>query len=507
MNVKRVLITIFIFIVCAGGIALLAYWPFNPKTSHEQRRTRVIIPGTSDGNYTGSDWEENIAFEESYSLKVPPGEGEMVITVLNNDFDYDSIEEQVVVYRNSSEPGSPVSIAYYSFDERSRSYKRQWNSATAATMPGTVSIFTQDLLGDRSPCIIVTGMNSSGEHTITIFHRETGEDRNLPFSKIAEIQIDGSITLQEPERSLAYRQGITSGQAFTIAAYGRDTESENLLDRIEILYNFSPVSGNYEQSRITRIPGSQIEQRRLREILSGDPKVFENFINDLWYYVSPGGTLDKSQYLYFDPEKREIIFFGNETQQVFVWQHSNSTRLGLYISSQNISVVTLRRFLDIELETLDSIRMTVFEDVKLKIRVSADWDGYYRRAGTALKISTDENTVHPYREAVYDSSMGRLRFNLSGDYELVSSGSLTNGRYAFFRVGNQELLELRPFQNVIPAKTGIAENRYVYSIAAAGNSENTDIFTAENLSLSRVRLGASGIHDLHEGQIILTRAR
>ena len=401
---------------------------------------------------------------------------------------------------------NPVSLTLFNYDNRSKTYRRLWNIPVAATMPGTVSLYTQDLIGDRSFCVIITGMNMQGEHTMTVFRENPQGDKKQPFITIAGIQIGGSITVQETERSLAYQQGIAKGQPFVITTYGRDNESNNMMDRVEISYTFNPLKRIYEQSAITRVPGSQIEQRRLREILNGEPKVFEDFIYDLWYYIAPDGTIDKDQYLYFDPVKREIIFYSDDIEQVFVWQNSNSTRYGIYVSSQNISVTTLRRFLDIEMESLDSVRMRVFEDVKLKINLNASWDGLYRRAGAVIRAPTEEKNIRPYIDAVYDSSMGRLRFRTNGEYELSSSGSLTKGRYAFFRVNNQELLELRPEQSGAQsggaqsgAKKNNGENRLIYKLSAMEKGEG--------LSLVRVRLGAVGIHEIHEAPVIMTKAQ
>jgi len=507
-------VPIVIFTLCAIGIAVIALrslrvklpfsveWP-GAKNNLERYRTRVIIPSMeNDGSGENDAWMEH---QDEYALKAPLDGEEQFVSALNFDFYNDSIEEQLVAYRSRLAPqpgpsaGDPlasgqISIAYFSFDEKTGSYRRSWNAPTAASMPGTVSLFTLDLLGDRRDCVILTGMNAEGKHTLTAFHKVEKEDLNQPFVKIAEIQVDGSITIKESERPMAYRQGITKGQPFTILAYGQDSSSDNMLDRIEIEYVYNPSRFFYEQGRITRIPGSQIEQQKVREILSGKPKVFEEFINDLWYHVSPTGAIDRSQYLYFDPGNREIIFYGEDTQQVFSWQNSNSTRYGLYITSQNIAVTTLRRFLDIELESIDSIRMKVFEDVRLKIGVSASWDGSYRRAG---KVYENDAPARPYIEASYDSSMGRLRFYPNGEYELNSSDQLEKGRYAFFRVNDKELLELRPDRNgsLHPGQNN--EDRMIYRIAR----------NAENLSLSRVRLVPAGIQELQEGQVFLTKVR
>jgi hypothetical protein len=503
MNRKQVTVPIVIFTLCAAGIAIFALrssnvklpfnveWMSGAKNNPERYRTRIIVPSLES---TPPGENNGLEFADDYILKTPLDNEEQIISAINIDFYNDSIEEQLVVFR-SRLASDQVSIAYLSYDEQTGSYRRSWNAPTAASMPGTVSLFTLDLLGDRRDCVILTGMNSEGKHTLTAFHKTEIENISQPFIKIAEIQVDGSINIQSSERPLAYRQGIAKGQPFAIIAYGRDPESGNMLDRIEIEYAYNPARRFYEQARITRIPGSQIEQRRVREILSGNSKVFEEFINDLWYHVSPMGTVDRSQYLYFNPANREIIFYGEDTQQVFNWQSSNSTRYGLYITSQNIAVTTLRRFLDIELESLDSIRMKVFEDVRLKIGVSASWDGTYRRAG---KIYKNDTPPRPYTDASYDSSMGRLRFYPNGDYEVNSQDASLKGRYAFFRVNDNDMLELRPESGSRSAQNN--EDRMIYRIT--GN-----INTADTLTLLRVRLGPAGIQELQEGQIFFTRVR
>jgi hypothetical protein len=274
-------------------------------------------------------------------------------------------------------------------------------------------------------------MNSAGEQTLTVF-RAGGE---IFFQKIAELHTDGSIQVQEAERTQAYQTGLANGESFTLAAYGRDFNSTNVLDQVERIYAYNAEKGLYEQRGLNRIPGSQIEQRRVQEVLGGGKEGFEQFITGLWYYVSPQGTLDNRQYIYFDPGSREIIFYGEEIQQVFSWQNSSATRRGLYVSSQNISVTTLRRFLDIELESPDSIRVKVFEDVRLKIYVTAPWDGSYRKAGTAAPAAaagTDpEKTVLPYIDASYDGSIGRLVFPPTETTNSIPAGRSKNGLRLF----------------------------------------------------------------------------
>jgi len=454
----------------------------------ENQGTKIVTPREA-GSASGTGNTEQAVWDANLSTKVPMEDGELVIAVLVHESEEGLVEDQIAVYRRASDSGGPIYATYFGFDEKSNSYKRTWSAPTAATRPETISLFSQDLVGDRSKCIIVTGMNARNEHTMTVFRKSQLNLREQGFKKIAELQIDGSIIIQETGRSLAYQQGIAPGHSFPIAAYGHDSSSRNMLDQLETVYVFNPRNEQYEQGSVTRIPGSQVEQRRLREILSGAPGVFENFINDLWYYVSPQGTIDLRQYLYFDPAGKEIIFFGDETQQVFLWQSSSPTRYGLYVRSQNISITTLLRFIDIELESLDSIKLRVFEDVRLKITVSTSWDGSYRRA-SAVTMKEPEKSIRPAVNAQYDSSWGRLEFLNTGEYTINSGSLARKGRYVFFNVDEYSLLELRPEQGETQP-----ENRMIYKVENAGNVA---------LILSRVRLGTNGIQDMLETPITLT---
>jgi hypothetical protein len=483
---------IFVAVACVLLIVILATGVWKKvlyPNKEEDLNTRIIMPREA-ASFQGTQAAHQTRRDESLSVKIPMDNGEVVIAVLNLDSEEGITEEQFVVYRYVHDAAKPLYIACIGYDEQSKKYKRRWDAPTSSTRSETISLFMQDLIGDRNNCVIITGMNNKYEHTMTIFRRNSSLPKEQPYKKIAELQIDGSIIIQETTRSLAYQQGITNGQSFNIAAYGHDNSSANIMDQLETIYSYSTSTNQYERSNVSRIPGVQIEQRRVREILSGAPGVFENFTHDLWYYVNPSGTIDTKQYIFFDPVSREIIFVGDEAQQVFQWQHSSPTRYGIYIRSQNISITTLLRFIDIELESIDSIKLRVFEDVRLKIIVNTSWDGTYRRAG-AVKTEKPKSSIKSSINALYDSSLGKLRFYDTGTYTITTGNTVKNGKYVFYKVDENDLLELRPDD----AGNEAREGRMVYKVEAIGNSA---------LILSRVRLGTTGIQNTMEPPIMLS---
>ena len=506
-----------IFIFSALGIGALVFFPssWNTKKNQFEKQARVIIPqnlrDTADDTV---NLAELMAEEDSITAKVPLADGEVIVSVLNDNFDGSQVEKQFIAYRNLHEAESPIYVTYIDYDEASGSYKRVWSAPTAATQPGTVSLYTQDLLGDRSLCVLLSGMNGLGEHTLTIFRKNPSQaggsgaaNNDELFNKIAEFRIDGTISVKEVERSQAYQMGFGPGQDYTISAYGRDFESTNIMDQVEIVYAYNPGNGLFEQVSRTRIPGTQIEQRRVRELL-GNPRAFEDFITGLWYYTTPEGTIDKRQYIYFSPSTQEIIFYGDETQQVFTWQNSAVTRYGLYVSSQNISISTLRRSIDIELESLESIKVRVFEDVRLPVRpvagVNAPWDGSYRKAGPP-EDQSQKNQVpgNTFIDAYYNGSIGKIHFLPTGAYELYSDNALRQGKYAFFYMDDKEVLELR-----YDGASGPVRETYLVSpqpsSAETPPAEDEPPGPPKTLSLLRVRIGTRGVEELYEEAISLT---
>ncbi|MDR2516523.1 MAG: pallilysin-related adhesin [Spirochaetaceae bacterium] len=494
---KQKILLIAAFVAVAGLIVALIRRPAPEEAERSPAETpRFIVPGETaprgemePGGDSLLSAAEYLARREALSAKVPLLPGETIAAILTEDLNGDLLDEQIIASRSGAAE-TPFNITYIAFDVKEGKYRRFWSVPVSAARPGTVSLSIQDIIGNRSNCLVVTGMNESEQHTLTIFRQNAAGRHEENWPVIAQISIDGAITIRESSRGQAYRMGQAAGPSHTIIAYGRNPASDNILDQIEITYQYREQTGRFGETGRVSVPGSQIEQRRVRELLSGRSDEFERFISGLWYYVGPQGTLDSRQFIYFDPQNRELIFYTDETQQVFSWIASSVTRYGLYVSSHNVSVTTLRRSIDIELESLSGIRVRVREDVRLPINVSDSWDGSYRKAEYALPgdgaASGAALPVTPWIEAVYDGALGKLVLDAAGNYELITGNGVIRGTYAFFSLAGKTLLELRPGP-VSARDTWLA------------------VFMEETLTLTRVRIGTRGIFPLPGEPIPLTR--
>jgi hypothetical protein len=486
-------ITLISFIITLGAIVVLIILPpgfWTPKKK-EWKQSRTITP-EADGNaeYSGLAPIERMAYADGIMPVISLNEGEIQIAVIAEDFDGDGAEEQMIAYRNLLVQDNPIYITYIDYDEISRSYKRIWSVPTGAMRPATVMLFSVDLIGDHRNCVVVTGMNQRDEQTFIAFkiaHVDEEKQKN-PYKIIAQITMDGTIHIQETERSQAYQMGFAQGASFTIVDRGRDSYSANNFDQVEHIWAYDPVDGIYEKVSTVKIPDAQIEAKLVRDLLSGGKQEFEQFINGLWYHVNSEGTIDNDRYIYFDTANREVSFYNEDTQQVYGWQSSYATRYGLFISSQNISVTTLNRKIDIELESIDSIRVRVSEDVRMRIIMNAPWDGSYRKAKS---LHSDQRTLTMLStiDAEYNSPIGKIQFIDNGDYRIELNGVVNNGKYAFYKIGSNEFLEFVPV-------SGSSFLRQTYRVERNKNR-------LDEIALVRVRFGVNGLYEFREAPIIL----
>ena len=485
--------TIIVFLLTAGVIGALVFLPgdFFSSKNKEIQKTKVVIPQVLGA---GGEAYRQSYNEDTQALRLTLEEDEIAVAILTRDFNSDSHDEQVIAYRKLQDIDSPIYITYAEYDIEHESYYRNWSASTAATKTGTLILYSEDLIGDGGICVLVSGMNGAGEQTLTAFRKI--DSKNEPFAKIAEFRIEGSIAVEDQE----YGRRI-QGKSLEIATYGRDYSSANIMDQIEVRYIFNQVNGLYEQSRMVKIPGIQIEQMRVGELLNGDPVRFESFIDGLWYQ----GNGKERKYVYFNTTTRELIFYDNNSQEVFVWQNSTSTRYGIHINSWNVSLTKLRRTINVELVSLESIRLRVYQDAYLRAGPNIIWDGSYMRLPAEETVEENQKT-YPYIEGRYAGQDGILSLNKDGSYRLDPLGGPSefsrHGQYVFFSIEEQQLLELRTI------KTGNGGNGANGSNGSNGEISRETFKISQNedtITLNRVRIGTRGIQDLFESPIVLTK--
>jgi hypothetical protein len=253
-----------VFFLIALGIAAMVFLRgdfFYSQSTVKGGQFRLMIPRLGEGGR--EDGRGGPAPEgRLQGPLIPLTQGEIVAAMLTLNFDDDPQDEQILVCRNFLKPETPIYVIYADFDPLDRGYRRVWTTRTA-TRPRTITLSTMDIIGDGGICVLLKGLSNGGEETLTILRKNppsAGLETVPPFNKIADLRIEGSISLEDPVQF----QEQPWGEPLAITAYGRNYESPNPLDRVELVYTYNPANGLYERSQFINIPGSQIEQRRTR---------------------------------------------------------------------------------------------------------------------------------------------------------------------------------------------------------------------------------------------------
>ncbi|MHB9296168.1 hypothetical protein PilKf_01922 [Pillotina sp. SPG140] len=388
-------------------------------------------------------------------------------------------EKYIVAYRRTTDLQTyeaPVYIDYCDFDEETKQLICLWTAVTEATRP-PVQIEMLDILGTHQPSILVRGMKGS-QQTLTVFYGAA--EQLTPWKKIANLAIEGTISIEKTERRPAYHNGTAPGQSFSIVARGYDPEGTTTLDSMETRYQYNPELEQYEQRASVKIAGTAIEQQKLQEVRNGGRKAGERFIDGLWSMVNQQGV---KQYIFFDSKEQEIIFYDGDIEQLFNWVNGTVQANGINIATSNNRITTLKRNIFIEFESLNRIRMRVAEDVQLKMGIGTSWDGSYQRSERETEQSVPTVNASTI-QAQYQGTIGKLTFSLDGSYFLVSGTTTQKGKYSFYRLNNQQVLELRPD----------SKPRELYTV------ESTE---EKNLILYPIKLGSQGIQTQRGGSFTL----
>jgi len=328
-------------------------------------------PGSADGNGITAETLE-------LTPKVPLDDTEKLIRVINTNLDLDTNDEQILVLRQKEDPQAPLKIAVIDYDPIRATYSRTWESLINATNLRLLDISLKDVVGDHNLEIVCRGMNDLGELTLDLFRKTPSPTGlGLYFTEILRIVADGSIEIDEEERSEGYRLGQKNGPSFVIYAYSRDAESENLLDKVKRTYYWQYQQNRYVLTGKEQLPGAVIEEKQLEELFS-DPSVeaFEAFLAGPWYLA---GTDGQEEILLFLPEQRRISVYSGDVQEVYIWQasfRSLSNRLLAFGANESIESI-VRRF-NIEVVSLNTIDVSILG--------SEQWD---RTFGRYIKLSEE----------------------------------------------------------------------------------------------------------------------
>jgi len=388
----RAILTLPLLLIVLSLSAVLSGCDLFKENKEAEVGTRKIVPEVADESSPGAENGNGVTAETlELTPKVPLDDTEKLIRVINTNLDLDTNDEQILVLRQKEDPQAPMKIAVIDYDPIRATYSRTWESLTNATNLRLLDISLKDVVGDHNLEIVCRGMNDLGELTLDLFRKTPSPTGlGLYFTEILRIVADGSIEIDEVERSEGYRLGQKNGPSFVIYAYSGDAESENILDKVKRTYYWQYQQNRYVLTSKEQLPGAVIEEKQLEELFS-DPSVeaFEAFLAGPWYLA---GTDGQEEILLFLPEQRRISVYSGDVQEVYTWQasfRSLSNRLLAFGANESIESI-VRRF-NIEVVSLNTIDISILG--------SEQWDrsfGRYFKLSEELQqdlLSKDRNRI------------------------------------------------------------------------------------------------------------------
>jgi hypothetical protein len=437
---------------------------------------------------------------------IPALQNELILSVTTINIDEDEGQEQVLTVRKTDRADGRLVIVVADYLPSKKNWQRSWEGETLCTKLTTFTIQAEDLLGDHGLELVCTGMNDSGEQTISVFRRLGSTGQALGYGDILTASGD-SIQIGETERPEAYQQGSGRGESWPIYVLRGDKDSPNLFDQVKERYEWDPKGARYAMTGKERIPGAQVERETVSKVLTGSEKDFEAFLQGVWYEAGKGPSDPGTRLVMFDKDARRISFYGQDSQEAFRWVESHSTRYGLYVRCQNDSIEDLYRLIDIELTGSDLVSMRIYEDIQSRSDPNDSWDGSFRKMPRDLPPKADGSP--PIGEG---RGLGSPPIKLEGPYRSASGMELSfaypryslksgaaqseSGGFQLYTLGPDTVLEL-----IAIGSDGLPAGRRSYKASFAETKNGKDIL--RRLVLSPATVTIDGLELLRESDIAL----
>lgn len=456
-----------LFVLAAVVLAVVFFATKKIVVNNDKTLTRakIITPKSASSSNDAENESKTSSFEsEKYETFVPLYSGETLISTLTIDINNDGYDDDVIIVRKNSSQNLWIVAAL--LVPETGLYERLEPIETEFTKTRTFSYTGMDVTGEHQNALVYQGLADDGNYIMKIYLCVTENGRNK-MNNIGDFSCDGTVFIQQTERSESYALALSKGESFSVWVYksekkeeGQDQESDGKAksslaqNQIQQEYKWNPANQKYELTREINVTAGKLAATELSRIQDGSVETFAAFMKGLWYKTS--NTDGNIRYMYFDYDSKEIIQLYKDIQEVYAWEDSKLRHNGIYISAVNADIMNLHRRFDISLVNIDEIKITLRDDINLIINENTQWDGNYKKMN--LQSSFDEPSdreeqnefLREIRKGgtwVTPDSTVALSFT---DYTYIAKTDtlLESGIYSISKIGTYNILSLRSdFEN------------------------------------------------------------
>ncbi|MGI5172993.1 pallilysin-related adhesin [Treponema sp. OMZ 840] len=436
-------------------------------------RTQTVIPSVPGAAPIFSQEDNPSADEINLTSLIPLQAGEILIAAYSVDFDIDGYDDQIIAVKTPENKFIKVIVGLY--NPRYSRYERSAEIVTDMEQVKTFSLSVMDITGTHENALIITGYGIKNESRFQAWLPRRSL-QNFYLHEIANLYAEGTIFVQQRPRSDSYSLDNTDGESFPVWAYTSDTSGqEGSLDQLQIMYDWSKEEKKYIEKVRTTIPQKNITAQELGKIQDGTEKTFASFLDGLW--IKNSHTADNNRYLFFNYEKKEIIFFQTDRQEIYTWERSTLRRNGILVYTTNQSMSNISRRFDIALVSTDEIRIKVVDDLGMVISSETLWDGNYKKQNREILFGSpppkskadDIDILHLLQTTsrTFWKCDNGWEITFSDNQYTAKNGSvLEHGAFSKLTVFDESLLQFRSRE-----KNGIFSGFYRSEIIYAEKSE------------------------------------
>lgn len=399
-------------------------------------------------------------------IRVSPEE--QIIQILEVNLDLDRNDEQILAVKNTQEGESSIRLLVADYDSIRDKYIKAWETETSANSRRSFNVSVIDVTGDHSLEILCNGMTVNGHQTMDIYRRTTSPKQlGVYYESILSLAVKGTIELKDEKRSQSYQKGLKSGVGFPVVTTTRDQDASRLGELTKTTHVWRSGSNRYRKVKTEKIPGQEIEDKRLRELFTGDKKQFKGFLDGPWLLTETGNTPSTRYLIHFGSQSGLVTLYSGSIQESYEW--NNTYRFlaeSLSISGENTIVPFMRIYLTVHVVDLSTVRITIY-DVNShngSRKTNTTWSGTYQKVGSSmqksfLRLENNENAVKdmPTLTGVYKNDAGTTFYFDPPRFRLEEEGKTIRGGFSTYRMG-ADILELK----VVDEK-GLVQERRCYS--------------------------------------------
>ena len=426
------------------------------KEDKSSTRARIVTPKSSTSSNSENETSPSSIESEKYETFVPLYSGETLISTLTIDINNDGYDDEVIIVRKANSQNLWIVAAL--IDSESGLYERLEPIETQFTRTRTFSYMGMDVTGEHKNALIYQGLGDDGNYVMKIFLCSEENGRNY-LRNIGDFSCDGTVFIQQTERSESYALAMSKGESFSVWVYKSDTPAEGTTaekdkaavaqNQIQQEYKWNPGSQKYELAREINVTAGRLAATELSRIQDGTVETFGAFLEGLWYKTS--NTDGNIRYMYFNFSENEIIQLYKDIQEVYEWEDSKLRHNGIYLTAVNADIMNLHRRFDIALVNTDEIKITLRDDINLVINENTQWDGNYKKMslqdsfGDVPAVAADSIYQKELKKGdVWTTADASVSLNFDEfTYSLLNGGLTETGIYAIAKIGSYNVIQFR----------------------------------------------------------------